>query len=204
MGSTTINGVIYTRIGTTNTARVGNDVMYDSSNGVTDTFSGAVIVLPSVVIDSVTCTVVEIGTYALLSNYQITEIVLPNTIKTMGDGGIGDTSIKKIVVPGSVTRVESWFLTNSLPSEIYFCGTKEPLMVNTRADGYIDSSASVIVPLNYDSSKSTFCKKNIIRRNSEYCSFSISSYFNKCNGRTLSNTMFFKWSAMLFMIIMNK
>ena len=180
--STTVNNVTYTRIDTTNTAKV---------SGFTSTCAGVVVVVPSVLIGSVSCKVVEVATGALNGCSQVTDIVLPNTIETLKDACIGNTPlIKRIVIPASVTKVETFFLADMNPEEIYFCGTKEPEMINTRKDNYIASAYTgvITVPLNYDSSKTTFCKKSIKRQNIEYCSI-----IKQFGDKTISKIVYLKW-----------
>ena len=99
------------------------------------------------------------------------------------------TSLKEIIIPSSVTAVESYFITVFAPERIIFCGTKEPKMINSNgADVYIYQSftGSVIVPSNYDKTKSTFLQKGITRNlNTEkYCHNAF--YFH----RTLNNKVF--------------
>lgn len=169
--STIVNRVLYSRIGSTFTARVGNNTEIHT-NGISKDYSGVVIVASSVVIGSITCKVVEIGIAALNDCQKVTDIILPNTITTLKDSCIGNNPlIKKIIIPSSVTKVETYFISDMKPDSIIFCGTKEPTMIPTRSENYITGGFAgfVAVPLNYDSSKSTFCLKRIQRENTDYC-----------------------------------
>jgi hypothetical protein len=187
----TIKDVLYTQIGSTYTARVG-DGTTKRPNGVPKSYSGVVTIPPYVVINSVTFTVVEIGRSALLDCSNITEINLPNTITTLKQWCFGNLHlVKTIIIPASVTTVETFFIANMGPNEIYFCGTKEPTMVNTNGDdGYIsaDFKGVVTVPSNYDPSKTTFLKRNIQRIDVQYCSYF--AYQMNRNCRTIKCRMF--------------
>ena len=82
MGETIINDVLYTRIDLTATARVG-DGSPSWPNAVSPLFSGVLVILPFVEIDSISCKVVEISDEALYGCSDITDIILPNTIETL-------------------------------------------------------------------------------------------------------------------------
>ena len=63
-------------------ARVGDDT-YSCPNALSESFSGALVVLPFVEIDSKLCKVLELGYYSLYSCSQLTDVILPNTIETL-------------------------------------------------------------------------------------------------------------------------
>ena len=73
--------------------------------------------------------------------------------------------IKKIVIPGSVTTVETFIIGNMGPENITFLGTKEPKMISTYGDTYISGQfkGKVNVPLEYEPGKTTFLKREINR-----------------------------------------
>ena len=190
--SVTVNNVLYTRIDSTNTARVG-DGSGTYPNGVSSSYSGLINIRPLVSIDSITCTVIEIGQYALNGCSLVTDIILPNTITTLKFACIGNAPLlKRLVIPESVTKVETFFIADEPLEEIYFCGNKEPAMINYNGDNYISAqfTGSVVVPSDYDSSKTTFCKRNIKRQNVEYCTI-----IKKFGNGTINKSVYLKWCA---------
>ena len=125
-----------------------------------------------VLIDNIICTVVEIGRDSLSCSYGVTSISIPDTVTRLMFRCFSCLSLKKpIIIPASVIEVESFFVENMNP-DIIFCGTKEPEMtIYGGYTGFISNlfTGKVIVPLEYDPSKTTFCKKNIERSSTPGC-----------------------------------
>ena len=185
--SVTINSLLYTKIDSL-TARVGYGY-HREPNALPYTYSGEVKILSYVTIDSLALKVVEIGASAFYTCTLVTRIVIPNTVTTLKQWCFRKlTSLKEIIIPSSVTVVESYFITLFVPERIIFCGIKEPKMVNSNgADVYIhqDFKANVIVLSNYDIVKSTFLQKGITRNSNlgQYC-------LNDNHQRTSNNKVF--------------
>ena len=160
--SVTINGVLYTRIGSTATARVGDGTRGSALTNIN--FAGEVKILPYVDIDSISCCVTEVWFYSFCGARNVINVILPNTITTLKDNAFAYMdSFKSIIIPKSVTSVENFFIANMAPDNITFCGTKEPKTVGS---GFISSlfKGKVIVPLDYEPTITTFLSKEIIRR----------------------------------------
>ena len=142
--SNSISGITYEVIDST-TAKV------TSGSGA----SGEVNILPRA----------EISGYAF-NKISITSINIPNTVKTLRYNSFTSlSSLKKVVIPESVTSVETWFISSSGPENITFLGKKEPEMASGDKDEYISAQfkGKVNVPLEYEPGKTTFCKKEIQR-----------------------------------------
>ena len=163
-------GILYTRIGTSCTAKVG-DGSLNSPNAVSSDFEGEVAILPKVRINGVSCRVIEISKYALRKCSKVTNVIIPNTITTLRERCIGYLSlVTKIIIPSSVILVESYFINRMNPQSIIFCGAKEPTMSPVNEDVYFADifRGNIIVRDNYDSTKNTFCKKKIERKKERY------------------------------------
>ena len=162
--SVTVHGVLYTRINQTNTARVGTED--GSKNAVSSSYEGIVVIKPSVSIDKTICLVTEIGKLAFYYS-KASFVVIPNTIKIMRNHCFYSVSFH-IIIPASVTLVESLFIDESNP-KITFCGMKEPETVVTDDDYWISNffSSNVNVPLNYKDAN--FCLKNIAKNEANEC-----------------------------------
>ena len=161
---TTINGIRYSIIDAT-TARVG-DGSTNKPNGVSSGFSGEVNILSKVSINGKNYDVTEIGEDSINGASQVTKIRIPNTIKTLKENCFTNLDlVKSIVIPASVTAVESWFISNMGPENITFLGKKEPKMINTDGAGYISAQfkGKVSVPLGYEPGKTTFLLREINR-----------------------------------------
>ena len=134
--SITKDKVLYSRIRETNEACVGTED--GSKNAVSTDFVGEVIILSHVTIDNVYCTITSIGKNAFKVCKQVTNIVIPNTVTLLNDHCFWELSLTSpLIIPSSVTTVESWFINAWGPKAIIFCGTKEPKMINTGYDGWI-------------------------------------------------------------------
>ena len=182
--SVTVNGILYTRINQTNTARVGTED--GSKHAVSASYKGRVVIKPAVCINKTLCLVTEIGKWAFYSS-KASIVVIPNTIKIMRNHCFNAVSFH-IIIPASVTLVESLFIDNSNP-KITFCGMKEPKTVVTNHGYWISVSFSrnVSVPLNYEDEK--FCLKSIVKNEASECSITeikpmkIFTCKNRMNGR---------------------
>ena len=167
--SVTINDVLYTRIGTTNTARVGTED--GSKYAVSKSKTGEIYIFPYVQIEGIKCTVGEIGKYAFYCCKSITSIIIPSTIKTLKTRCFCAIALTKpLIIPSSVTTVETFFIDGWSPSLLIFCGANEPKMVNIDYDNYISKkfTNNVIVPTNYNNEK--FCLKPIEKKLLSECS----------------------------------
>lgn len=197
--STRINGILYTRIGTTFTARAGNGSSF-FPNAVASSFAGHAIVLPRVEFAGIVCKVVELGYRSFCNVNGITNLTIPNTVTTLKEGCIEKMpNLKIVIIPSSVTTVESWFIVNMVPDQIIFCGTKEPKAVYTYSNEYVASgyNKAVIVPLNYEPGKTSFLNKNAERR-------SISCPSMKYNTRKMKYHTFVSSNFLIIMILIGK
>ena len=171
--SVTIEEVLYTRIGTTSTACVGTED--GSKYAVSTSKSGEITILPSVPIDGICCTVTMIGKYAFFQCKGVTKITLPNTVTTLKFGCFENLYLTEpLILPSSVTTVESCFINSWYSHSLVFCGTKEPEMIKISTNTYWISSyftGSVIVPMNYE--KGTFCLKNATKSLTTGCQATI-------------------------------
>ena len=157
--SVTIDGILYTKIGT-NEACVGTED--GSQQAVSTSREGEINILSSVLISSVTCVVTMLGRDAFFHCKKITNIIIPNTVNTLKYRSLGWLYLTApLILPSSITKVESWFLCDWYSKSLIFCGTKEPEMINTNGDTYISEyfKDNVLVPQNYE--KDTFCKKTV-------------------------------------------
>ena len=161
----TINNIKYSKIDSS-TARVG-DGSSNEPNAITSDYSGEVFILPRVSIDGKSYDVTEVGKDAFDYAYSVTNVHIPNTIKTLRVNSFGWMKAKTFVIPESVTAVESYFIAEMAPDNITFLGIKEPKMSNGDGDFYISSKfkGKVIVPLEYEPKKTTFLYKSILRMN---------------------------------------
>lgn len=172
---TVINeGVKYTVIDSL-TARVGNGSA-NYPNAVSSDFKGDVRILPRVEIANKYYEVTEVGYRAFRGAPGITNIFLPNTIKTLKTNCMFEQRlIESIIIPASVTLVESYFISTMCPKKITFLGIKEPTMINKYEDVYISAEfkGKVNVPYSYEPNKTTFLKKQIKRVNIERKTYNI-------------------------------
>ena len=155
--SVTLNGITYSRIGTTNNASVGS---------VSKSIRGDVFIYPEVQINGANCIVTEIGSFSFSGCENITNIILPSTITTLRIGSFTSLNMTKpLIIPSSVVLVESWFVNVWSPSCVVFCGTKEPTMKDVdNYDGFISTyfKGKVVVSYNYNGEK--FCLRDIKRK----------------------------------------
>ena len=162
--SVRLHDILYKQIDSTRTARVG-DGSSSAPNAVDSAFNGEVNILPKVNINGISCTVIEVSTYVFFCAYKVTNVTIPDTVTILKHRCFGFMSlVSEIVIPASVTTVETYCISDMKPS-IYFCGTKEPEMVQENENYYISGqfTGSVVVPIDYEPDKSTFLKKSITR-----------------------------------------
>ena len=77
MTSSLIDGILYCRIESEDTARVCN-----GENEIKH-LSGKVEIKPKVLINDIACIVIEISNHAFFNSTKITEISIPSTVKTL-------------------------------------------------------------------------------------------------------------------------
>ena len=169
--SITKDKVLYSRIRETNEACVGTED--GSKNAVSTDFVGEVIILSHVTIDNVYCTVTTICYRAFSYCYQVANIVIPNTVTLLRKSSFWNLNLTSpLIIPSSVTTVESFFINNWGPKAIIFCGTKEHLMIDTSTgnNGFISAkfTGKVSVPEDYE--KDSFCLKSVEKKTLSDCS----------------------------------
>lgn len=104
-----VNGLCYTKIaGTQKTVQLFLDEPYGQPAILPELAdAGGTITIPStVVIDGETYTVVRIGDYAFCFRYKITNVIIPNTVKSIGRYAFYHTGITSIEIPNSVEVIE--------------------------------------------------------------------------------------------------
>ena len=157
----TIEDVLYTRIGKTNTACVGTED--GSKNAVSDTKEGEVRILPYVPINGNVFKVTTVGKCAFYRCTKVTNIIIPNTVKLLKYYAFKGLSLKKtLILPSSIKTVEPNFIDDWYSQDIVFCGLKEPEKISTSSSSYwlsVYIKRSIIVPLEYRNEE--FCKKGI-------------------------------------------
>ena len=169
--STTIQGILYTRIGTTSTACVGTED--GSKNAVSKSYIGKALLLSHVTIGSIYCIVTMIGKWAFYECKGLTNLLIPSTITILKRSCFYSLSLTSpLVIPASVKSVESFFIEDCSPI-IIFCGTEEPQTINVGWSDWISNqfTGKVSVPNEYKSDK--FLKKNIEKRELTECAASI-------------------------------
>ena len=103
--STTVDGVIYTKIGT-NEACVGYESGSTTDQTVPTTTECVVKIQPKVTIDGVSCTVTMIGKYAFGWCQKLTNIIIPNTVKTLKEYCFNNFRVTEpVILPSSITKV---------------------------------------------------------------------------------------------------
>ena len=155
----TIDGILYTKIGT-NEACVGKED--GSQEAVWTTREGVVKIRSKVLIAGVSCIVTMIGKKAFRKCQRITNIIIPNTVNTLKQQCFEELYLTEpLVIPSSVTNVESYFLFKWNSKTLIFCGSKDPNKTSTDGTRWISSSFvdNVIVPLNYENDE--FCSKKV-------------------------------------------
>ena len=161
--STTVDGVLYTKIGTKE-ACVG----YESKTtpAVPTSAVGEINIASNVLIDGVSCIVTMLGFCAFSGCTKLTNIVIPNTLKTLKFCCFDRLYLTEpLILPSSITKVESDFLSNWHSKSLVFCGTKDLVMTSSFSiSSYL---TSVIVPMNYESDK--FCTKNVVKTAATGC-----------------------------------
>lgn len=161
--STTVDGVLYTKIGT-NEACVGTED--GSKKAVPEATVGEIKIASKVLIDGVSCTVTMLGWNAFFQCSKLTNIIIPNTVKTLKRYCLGNLYLtESLFLPSSITKVEYYFISNWASKLLVFCGTKEPEMVS----GFeiTPTLKSVTVPNDYEGS--TFCTKSIVKTAATGC-----------------------------------
>ena len=114
---------------------------------------------------------------------KITGIIIPNTVKTLKYECLECLYLKEpLIIPRSVTKIESNFLDSWYSKALIFCGTKEPELVEYKHEGRWISAlftGNVIVPKNYE--KDTFCLKNVAKTATKECPIKLHTYLQKKN-----------------------
>ena len=164
---TVVNKVIYSRIDNV-TARTGTgEVNHNNPTAIDRNAVGRIIIEPYVIINSNTLTVTEIGMFSFVYCSNITEILLPQTIKFLGRSCFNSMmSLKSIIIPSSVEVIDIYFLNGvrSTLANITFCGLTQPKLLTTSGvEIYIASEYNIPinVPINYQGD--TFLKKNVVK-----------------------------------------
>ena len=159
--SATIDGIYYSKIGTNEACLGKTDMWYVALSTST---TGVVNIPSRVLISAISCIVTTIGWGAFEACKKITNIIIPNTVTTLKQECLDDLCLTEpIIIPSSVTRVESYFLDNWGSKSIVFCGNKEPDAVATADGRWISGrfTGSILVPMNYE--KDTFCLKPVMK-----------------------------------------
>ena len=118
--SVTLDDVLYTKIGTKE-ACVG----YESTTttaAVSTSREGEIKIRSSVLISSVSCAVTMIGYYAFAYCKKLTNIIIPNTVKTLKKYCFESLCLTEpLILPSSITKVETWFINNWNSKSLVFC-----------------------------------------------------------------------------------
>ena len=166
--SVTIDDVLYTKIENYE-ACVGKKDSHE--NAVSRSKEGIIKIPSSVLISGSYYTVTMIGQGAFYCCEKITGIIIPNTVKTLKYECLECLYLKEhLIIPRSVTKIESNFLDSWYSKALIFCGTKEPELVKYKHEGSWISAlftGNVIVPKNYE--KDTFCLKNVAKTATKEC-----------------------------------
>ena len=122
--STTVDRVIYTKIGT-NEACVGYESGSTIDQAVPTTTEGEIKIQPKVTIDGDSRTVTMIGKYAFGWCQKLTNIIIPNTVKTLKRSCLDYLCLTEpLILPSSVTKAETWFLANWYSKSMTFLRNK--------------------------------------------------------------------------------
>ena len=159
----TIGEVLYTKIGT-NEACVGTED--GKTYAVSQKIEGIVTIPPSVLIEGVSCTVTTVGKRAFTSCASLSGIILPNTIKTLKSYCFETLFLSEpLIIPASVTKVETQFINGWYSNSLVFCGTKDIEIPSSFSLPF--TLSEVIVPKNYEGD--TFCTLSAVKTGSPGC-----------------------------------
>ena len=172
--SATVDGVLYTKIGT-NEACVGTESTQKTA--VPTSTEGEIKIASKVPIGGVSCTVTMLGYWAFCQCSKLTNIIIPDTVKTLKKYCLGTLHLTEpLILPSSITKVESYFITNWAYTLLVFCGTKEPELDSSFS--ITPSLTSITVPKNYEGS--TFCTKSVVKAAATGCPIIIKKRIFTC------------------------
>ena len=163
--SAVIPNAKYEQMDSTENARI-------ASYGVSTNYVGVFSILPEVSMSGTVLKVTEIGKLTFYKCYNITDIIIPDTITTIRQYAFAFLNIERIIFPKSLNYIESFIISDFAPKQIIFCGTKDPTFQGIGNEKAVFSNLfkeKVIVPYDYESKKTGFLRPIIRKRNA--CTF---------------------------------
>jgi hypothetical protein len=141
------NGIFY-QIKTPITA---NKVAVTAGSETGNSYSGDVVIPPSVTYNAKTYSVTEIGTFAFASSHSVTSITIPTTVDTISDGAFwGCIKLTSLSIPASIKKIGNYvFVGDTTLTDI----TVDAANTNFKSDQGVLYNKNLNVLLSYPAGK---------------------------------------------------